>query len=181
MVATTALCGWPFLSLLPALSKDTLHAQEHGYSMMVSATGLGALTAALMIASFGSLSRRRWFIGMGVAIVSLSMLALSRVQHLPFAVLFCAFIGLGLILFFATSQAVVQLSVSDEQRGRVMGIWAMILNGAAPLGNLIVGPAADYWGESYVLGLEGLTCGLTAVGLLALYGLWHVTQTSSSD
>jgi len=57
----------------------------------------------------------------------------------------CALLGCGLILFFPTSQAIMQLRSADHVRGRIMGIWSMVLSGAFPLGHLLAGKAADRW------------------------------------
>ena len=49
-----------------------------------------------------------------------------------------------------------------------MGIWAMILSGATPLGTLIAGPAADRWGTAPVLLLQGASCSTAALGLFVV-------------
>ena len=79
-----------------------------------------------------------------------------------------ALIGFGLICFFATCQSVVQLSADPANRGRIMGIWAMSWSGAMPLGNLLVGPAADLWGVATMLLALGLGLGSVALVLLLL-------------
>jgi MFS family permease len=96
------------------------------------------------------------------------MLALSMVRDLPLAVVCCVLVGYGLILFMSTSQAVVQLSASDQNRGPIMGIWSMAISGAQPLGNLLIGPSADRLGEPVVLRLQAVGC---AVGALVVLGL----------
>jgi MFS family permease len=169
--AVTAGCGWPFMQLLPALAADILHMPERGYGLMVSASGAGALTAALTVATFGSWARRQHFIGGGIALVSAALVGLSVATELALAMAFCALIGFGLISFFATCQSVVQLSADPTNRGRIMGIWAMTWSGAIPLGNLLVGPAADEWGVSVVLRGEGLALGGAALVLLLLAAL----------
>jgi MFS family permease len=174
LAGTMAFFGWPFLNLLPALAQETLGADERGYSLMLSATGFGALLAALTVAALGTLERRRTFIGIGITVVVGALLGLSLAGHLYVAAGCCALIGFGLILFFATSQSIVQLSTADHNRGRVMGVWAMVLSGAIPLGGLVAGPAADSWGEPLVLGLQGVLCALAALGWLALLGLWRL-------
>jgi MFS family permease len=75
-------------------------------------------------------------------------------------------VGVGLVLFFATSQAAFQLSATDQNRGRVMGIYSIVLTGANPLGNLLSGPAADHYGERLVLRVLG--CAILGVALLVL-------------
>jgi hypothetical protein len=139
---------------------------------MLSGTGAGALAAALTVAAFGSASRNRTFIASGVAIVTVSLLGLSQADDLFLAVGFSALIGYGLILFLATSQSVFQLSSEEHNRGRVMAIWAMVLSGAVPLGNLLAGPAADHWGVSPVLTALGIACGVVPLGLLAIFRPW---------
>ena len=51
------------------------------------------------------------------------------------------------MLYFSTSNTVLQSIVPDEMRGRVMGIWALIFGGMIPLGSLEAGPMADFLGQ----------------------------------
>jgi MFS family permease len=163
------------LSLLPALADRHLSAGQEGYGSMLSAIGCGALLAALLVASFGSLSRRRLFLGAGVLLSATGLAGLALVENLTLATACAMVFGCGLILYFATSQAVMQLSASDHNRGRVMGIWSMITSGAMPLGNLIAGLAADQLGVPLVLGLEGVGIALAAVGM-SLLSTWRGGQ-----
>jgi MFS family permease len=168
-----SISGWPFLTLLPALASKVLSVREEGYSLMLSATGCGALAAALAVAAFGSMSRHRLLTGMGVCMVAAGLFALSATQSLVPAIVYCAIVGAGLVLFFATSQAVVQLRSRDQNRGLIMGIWAMVISGGLPLGNLLAGPAADQWGEPLVLRVLGLASGAAAAALLLLFYFWE--------
>jgi MFS family permease len=158
--------GWPVLSLLPAVADRQLGLGKEGYSGLLSAVGGGALVAALAVASFGTGARRGRLLALGVALASAGLGGLALVRDLPAALGFCTLAGGGLILFFATSQAVMQLGSADHNRGRVMGIWSMLLSGAHPLGHLSAGPAADRWGVPPVLGGEAL--GIAAAGGLVL-------------
>jgi predicted MFS family arabinose efflux permease len=166
--AAMSLFGWPILSLLPALADKDLHVSEGGYSAMLSGIGAGAFVAALVVASFGSPSRQRYFLGAGVALAAGSLACLALVRSLPPATLCCAFLGCGLILFFPTAQSVMQLGARDNNRGRIMGIWSMILSGAHPLGHLLTGLAADRWGVPPVLALQGLGIAIAAAFVLLL-------------
>jgi MFS family permease len=168
LVASTAFFGWPFQALLPALAKQELGSDERGYGLLVSATGVGALVAAWTIATFGAMRHSNRMIAAGVALVSTAMVALAYAPRLSLATFCCAVIGFGLILFFATSQSVIQLSAGDHNRGRIMAIWAMTVSGAVPLGNLLASPAADRWGVPLVLVVQGMACAVTAVLLLIL-------------
>jgi MFS family permease len=143
--AMMSLFGWPILSLLPAVSDQCLKESTSGYAWMLSAIGGGAGFASLLVASFQTTRRARWFLVAGVILASASLLGLALARSLPLAVACCAFLGCGLILFFPTSQSIMQLSSADHVRGRVMGIWSMALSAAFPLGHLLAGHAADCW------------------------------------
>ncbi len=173
LAGMVSLCAWPFLTLLPAFATHVLAVEERGFGQLLSATGCGALVAALVVASCGTERRQGSFIGAAIGLISVALVGLAVSTRLAPATAACAAIGFGLILFLATVQSAVQLGAGDHNRGRVMGIWAMILSGAVPLGNLLSGPAADYWGEARVLAVQGLACGLGALGLFALFGLLY--------
>ena len=71
-----------------------------------------------------------------------------------------------MILFFATGQTVVQLGTADADRGKVMGVWAMVLSAGVPLGNLVFGPAADVFGVPAVIAVQAVTIGVAATLLM---------------
>jgi predicted MFS family arabinose efflux permease len=164
--------GWPVLSLLPDVSVKRLGAGNAGYSWMLSAVGLGALLGALTVASFGTGRGRLPLLAAGVVLAAAGLGGLSVVRSLPPALGCCALVGGGLILFFATGQAAMQLGSDDHNRGRILGIWLMVLSGAHPLGQLSAGAVADAWGVARVLALQGLGVALAAacVSALALAG-----------
>jgi MFS family permease len=175
-----SLFGWPILALLPGVADQRLRASTDAYAWMLSAIGAGAGVASLIVASFGSLITRRWFLAAGVSLASSSLVCLAMARSLPLAVGACASLGCGLILFFPTSQAIMQLGSADHVRGRVMGIWSMILSGAYPLGHLLAGRAADRWLNGYMpegtlshwLSLEsGESAGLPLVLMLMGLGI----------
>jgi len=187
MTGLISLFGWPFLTLLPALADSTLAGQgtalteapgadalEHGagYSQLLVGTGCGALLAAFTLAAFSGPRWRRPFLIAAVAAAAAGLCGLALVREMVAAVAGCAVVGFGLVLFNATSQSMVQLSTNDDNRGRVMGIWSIIICGAMPPGNLCVGWGADTWGVSPVLAGEGLACLASAVAVLALLVVW---------
>ena len=171
LVITTALCGWPSQTLLPALAKRVLGSDEVGYSWMLSGTGFGALAAAWTLATFGSMEERRQLIRAGIGLVSIGLIALSIAGNLLLSMACCGLIGFGLILFLATTQSIIQLSAGEHNRGRVMAIWAMTQSGAVPLGSFLAGVAADRWNVPLVLRILGLTCATAALGLGLVFRL----------
>ncbi len=175
MTGLVALFGWPFISLLPALADHATRGGSpdgEGYSHLLVGTGGGALLAALTLAALSSPRWRRPLLVTAVAAAVAGLCGLSLARAMAPAVAGCAVTGFGLVLFNATSQSMVQLSSTDENRGRIMGIWSIIICGAMPLGNLAVGRGADTWGVSPVLAAEGAACLASAVAVLALLAAW---------
>jgi MFS family permease len=157
-----AFLAWPVISLLPALSDSQMHAGRDGYAFMLSGVGCGALISAFFVATFGSLRHRFIFFTCGIACTVTALVCLAVVHWLPLAVLCCVLFGMGPSLFFSTGQSTVQLSATDANRGRVLGIWSMVTTGALPFGNLLAGFAANHLAVGLVTaclgaGIAGLT------------------------
>jgi len=172
LAGVIAFFGWPLLSLLPALSDKQLETGGDGYAWMLSGVGTGALIGALLIATFGQPQRRRGFLAAGVIVSVAAQLILANVATLLPAVVGCAMSGCGLILFFTTGQAVIQLGADEHNRGRIMGIWLMVLAGAQPAGNLLAGLVADKFGVPITLLWQatGITVASVVVLVVALVG-----------
>src|SRR5206468_459540 len=120
-----------------------------------------------------SLERRRWFLGVGVFATAGGLFGLAAATNLWLALPYSMLFGGGLICFFVTAQSIMQLSATDDNRGRVMGVWSMITSGALPLGNLLLGWTADHWGVATTLVIQGGgIVGLVAAPLLIFVVIW---------
>jgi MFS family permease len=173
--AALSFFGWPILPLLPAVADRQLAGGNAGYAMLLSTLGSGALVAALIVASFGARVRRGWLLAAGLVLLAASMAALGQCYELVPALVCTMLAGTGLILFFATSQAVMQMGSADHNRGRVMGVWSMVLSGAHPVGQTAAGLAADRWGVPAVLTTGSL--GIAAAGVVV--GIcWVLTRSA---
>jgi predicted MFS family arabinose efflux permease len=167
--------GWPILTLLPALAKQ-VGGGAQDYGTFVSAIGLGAMVASLLVATCGSATRRRFLIGLGAALQVIGLGLLCICTTAPAAFICCTVVGCGLILFFATSQAVTQLSSGDHNRGVIMGVWSMVLSAAHPAGTMLAGIAADAIGLPIVLLIQAL--GVACAGAAVVMVLRHPATTT---
>ena len=163
MAGWISVSGWPLLALLPAFAETVLGMKEGGYSTMLSAVGVGALLAALTAATFGSEARQRRLLFIGLSAVTVALFGLSQARNIYVASGCCGLFGYGMILFLATGQGAVQMGAANEHRGKIMGFWAMMLSGGAPIGNLIFGPAADVWGVTAIIVVQGAMMGLATI------------------
>lgn len=146
LVAVSNLFALGYMALLPALAQDVLHAGTVGYGFMSTAIGVGALTGALMIASLGDYQRKGLMLTIGNLVFPTMVIALSfsRSYHLTLGILLVA--GLGFMTQNATANTLVQTTVPDQLRGRVMSVYMMVFQGFFPIGALIAGTVAEKFG-----------------------------------
>jgi MFS family permease len=141
--------GQSFNQILPVFA-DLLESGETGYGYLLSAGGVGSVVGTLLI---GGVHRYRrlgaLMLGASGAAALLIMLFAAvalRGWFLPaLAVAFAAAIFAS--VFMISSMTVLQLSVPDGLRGRVMGIHSMGFS-LMPLGGLLLGSLADRLGAS---------------------------------
>jgi MFS family permease len=134
-----SLCAFPLLTFLPVFAKDVFLGDVKVLSSFLAVFGLGAVCGAIGAAGFGHISRR------GAVAVVMQMtfgalligFALSRAKWLSYALLFLA--GAALMIVFAMFMTLVQTSVDDKMRGRVVSVYSLAFRGAMPLGNIVAG------------------------------------------
>ena len=76
-------------------------------------------------------------------------------------------------MFMTSCNTTVQITVPDELRGRIMGLYALVFAGMTPIGALLMGTIAERWGVARACQVGG-TMGLLLVVTLTL--LWQRRQ-----
>jgi len=162
-VGLMGVFGFGLLNLLPAWATDVLHGNEVTNGLLVSARGFGALVSALMLASMVKFNIRGkfWIIGLFVMPVSLFIFALIR--WLPLSLVGMIVVGWSLMMVTNNCNTLIQSDVPDVLRGRVMGVYSLIFNGAIPIGALLAGAVAERIGAP----LTAMIC----AGILLVYAL----------
>ena len=157
-----SLGGWAYLSQLPAFVQKQIHMDVQGYGWILSMNGLGACTAALIVATVGEKLVRERYLFTGIGIYSFFVF-LFGFQHNPIGAAFMLyFAGFGIILFFSVGNSFIQTHSPDHLRGRIMGIWALVFGGGMPIGSLWMGAIASYAGSGAALQAGGVFCALGA-------------------
>jgi MFS family permease len=158
--------GWSYAVLMPAFARDVLGRGANGYGVLMSASGAGAFIGALVVATYGHLFTPRKLALGGVWLFSAALLAFSLTRNFYLALVFLLFVGFGMLLFFSTSNTVLQTIVPDEMRGRVMGVWSLVFGAMIPLGSLEAGALAHWVGTPFALGFGAIICAV--FGLVTL-------------
>lgn len=150
--------GWSYSVLLPAYAADILGVGERGYGALLSANGLGALAGALTVATYGRRISARVLILGGLCLFSAMLVCLAVLRWYPLVLCCMAVGGWGMLLYFSTTNTLIQTSVSDHMRGRVMGIWALVFGGMMPVGGLEAGFLSQAVGVPWAVSIGALVC-----------------------
>jgi len=164
LIAVSSLFGMSAVALMPVFAKDILQVGPTGLGFLTAAIGGGALSGALTLASLGNFQRKGLLLSIGnLAFPSMLLLfALSR--SFALSLLFLIGGGWGLITQNALTNTLLQTSVPDHLRGRVMSVYALMFLGMMPLGNLQAGVVAEHLGAPVAVVL-----GASVVGGYALW------------
>lgn len=166
LIATFSLFGIPFTSFLPIFAEDVFGTGAKGFGLLVSATGLGALTAGIMIAVRGDIQNKIRYMSIAALCFSVSLffISISKVFSITFILLVCA--GWGIVSFLATANSFIQLSSTDNLRGRLMSIYSIVFLGFTPIGSFIIGILSDSIGTTLAITFSSLICLAGAVMFL---------------
>ena len=97
LVTVVAVAGVPFSVLLPIVAREVLHGDARTLGLLMSATGLGALSGALFLATRTTVVGLGRLIAITAAIFGSSLIALSLSHTLWISVIFLAFAGFGMM------------------------------------------------------------------------------------
>jgi MFS family permease len=191
LMGSFGVVGMGYDAMIPAYASRVVGTGVQGYSILLAVCGIGATLGALAVASLGGLRRKEWLVLAGLGIVAAFLGAAAVVPPLiaragaPASVRLAAAavcllgVGFGAVIFYSSTQTLIQTSVPDHLRGRVMGIWMIIFSGSVPLGSLWTGRLALGWGVTSALGVSSCLCVVVAAAGYAagLISLAHPAET----
>ena len=145
MAGLPSLLVYPYVQFIPVFAKDVLHTGSLGFGFLASAVGYGSIVGALIAANLTQIKKRGqilvWTTFVYMALVT--GFALSNNYALSFGLLVVAGIANSIYLMF--NQVMIQLTVHDEYRGRVLSLYVMT-SGITPFSALLMGALIDVFG-----------------------------------
>lgn len=161
MMAVIGTLQYNFAVLLPVLAKETFAGDAGTLGLIGASIGIGMFAGSMANAAIGR-SDRRVLLGAGFALGTLTVAA-AAAPSLWTAVLLMIPLGAASMAFLATMNSTLQLTTSDEMRGRVMAIYFVLFLGSTPIGAPIVGWLSEAFDPRVALAFGGvatlLACG----------------------
>ena len=157
-------------TLVPLLARDVLHQDAHGFGLLMTAVGLGAVAGAVVLASLGA-ERPPVVLLLGSALVlGAASMTMAGVARFGMAMGLLGIMGFTGMLFMTGANTTVQLTVPDELRGRVMALHTLMFAGMTPFGAFLVGSVTQALGARagfLITGAGGM------VSILAVTAWWQ--------
>lgn len=159
--------GMPIVTFLPVVAKSIFGLGANGYAWMMTTYGLGSVTGALVVAATAHLARKGSIALKLQLAFALLLVAFAFSRSLPLSLVIAFFSGVCIVGVVSLYSSLVQLTTSDNMRGRVMSIFMLAFRGGMPLGNLIAGYVAQRWSITTALAVNGAILAVVALVFIA--------------
>ncbi|MSQ12492.1 MAG: MFS transporter [Dehalococcoidia bacterium] len=150
----TEAFAFPYLWMFPVMAEDVLHVDASGLGVLFAMVGVGQLCAMIVLASLGDFKHKGWLLVSAVLGFGLSVVLFGLSSSFPLSMVLVALAGGTGILYDSTLMTSIMLTVSDQMRGRILGLYVAT------------------WGINQVttLGLGGLARATSAQMGLVVFG-----------
>jgi len=164
LVGVVSAVGVPYRMFLPAMARTVLGIGAWRYGLLMAAAGIGAGCGALTLAGMRlGKERYRRLLPVGLVGFSLALGAFALSRSYTTSLLLLGAVGGCGIVYFNASNTLVQLSVDDAHRGRVLSLYAFMHQGTATFGSLALGVVADHYSTPAALFIGAIICLVAAI------------------
>ncbi len=158
LLALVGLLGMPYSALMPVFAREVLQGGPDILGFLMGASGIGALAGAIYLAARKSVIGLEKVIVLAAAIFGAGLMAFSLSRILWCSLALMVLTGFGMMVQMASSNTLLQTTVDDAKRGRVMSLHTMALMGTMPFGSLLAGSVASRIGAPHTFMIGGICC-----------------------
>jgi len=157
-------------ALFPVLAVQQFHRGPEVVGLLFAAPAVGALAQLLVAGSVTRIRRQGqaviWSVaGWGAAIAAFGSVG----AHLAWALLFLAIAGAADVVSAIFRSTILQVSIPDALRGRLGGIFLLVVSGGPRIGDLEAGLVAAAVSPTFSVVSGGLACIVGAVACAVRY------------
>ena len=157
-------------ALFPVLAVEQFHRGPEVVGLLFAAPAVGALAQLLVAGSITRIRRQGeaviWAVaGWGAAIAAFGLVG----AHLGWALVFLAIAGAADVVSAIFRSTILQVSIPDALRGRLGGIFLLVVSGGPRLGDFEAGLVAVAVSPEFSVVSGGLACIVGAVACAAAY------------
>jgi MFS family permease len=158
-----------FNIMIPSFSMLTLHLQADGYGGLMSAMGVGAMAAGVLMSLGGSrLEPTPAYIYGSGFILAVAMVLVGIQRNFYLTGLLLVFCGFGMAALSTMCNTALQMQSPDDMRGRVMAAYNLVWVGSTPIGALYAGKICDALGANTGFFVSG-AIGVVFLGAMLVF------------
>lgn len=148
----------PVLALGPFFADGIFRQGSAGLGFFGGAMGIGAVIGVLRLARHKGISQLPHVIQWSSVLMGIALGAFAFSQWFAFSMLLMPLIGFSIMRQNAGGNSLLQTTVPDEYRGRLMALYTMVVTGLTPIGSLASGLFAERFGARAVVAAGALLC-----------------------
>jgi MFS family permease len=158
-----------FNILIPSFAKLTLGLQAAGYGGLMSAMGVGALAAGVLMSLGGArLEPTPAYVYGSGFILAVAMVLVGIQRNFYLTGLLLVFCGFGMAALSTMCNTALQMQSPDHMRGRVMAAYNLVFVGSTPIGALYAGKISDALGANMGFLVSGVI-GVVFLGTMLIF------------
>lgn len=169
ITAIPAVLVFPYIQMMPVFARDVFDIGPSGLGILMAASGIGALTGALVAATMDRVVRKGRMVMILTVVYCLSVSGFAVSPHPAFAMFGLFLAGVTGSIFGSLTSTLVLLLADVRVRGRVMAVYTLT-NGFTPFGALALGASAEAFGAPPAV---GIACALSAVLTAGCFAFMH--------
>ena len=154
LMVVVEILGFSYHSLLPVIASAVLDVGPVGLGTLVSATALGSLAGTGAPTLMADMRRKGPLLVGVVFSFGVLLVALAGSDRFVLSIVIVAGIGAMAAMVDALEWILLQASVPDGMRGRVLGGWNLAI-GIGVIGPIALGALADVAGVQWAIGASG--------------------------
>jgi len=155
-------------ALFPALAATVFGGGARTLGLLYAAPGAGALLGALTTGWVRRVRRQGRTVIVAVIVWGAAITGFGLTHWLPAALALLAVAGLADVISAVFRNTIIQLSVPDALRGRLMGVQMAVVTGGPRIGDAESGAVAAAFGTTASVVSGGLACIAGALALARL-------------
>ncbi len=154
-------------TMLTIFASDVLRVGAHGFGLLQSARGLGAVIGSSIYLAVGQRPHQGRILFVSAILYGIAFALFGVAPTFTLALLLMVFIGMTDTVWGASRGSIMQLITPDKFRGRVMGVFQLSNRGLHPLGQVESGLLIPLIGVREATVFGGLL--VTAVTILTAW------------
>jgi MFS family permease len=156
-------------ALFPALAAHTFHGGARTAGLLYAAAPVGALAGAAMSGWSGRVRRQGLAVLVSVAVWGASIAGFGVIHVLWIGLVLLAVAGAADMVSAIFRSTILQVATPDSLRGRLQGVFIVVVAGGPRFGDIESGTVASLAGTEFSVVSGGLACLVGVAALAARY------------